>query len=210
MIITWRIGVRIALIIVVAVVLQVSFLSSLSLLGTTPTVIPVAVVALGLLGGGVVGAVCGFVTGLVLDSTLLQPLGVSSLVLLSVGYLAGRFREGFEISNSLTPPLLAGGFTLLAGIGFAALQLLLGVEAPVSIGVLREIVVQALLAMLLAMAVYPILRRTLRAALVEDARPRRLLTPASVSRDRARRRPRPGGRRRPSRITRGAPRRAEA
>ena len=57
------------------------------------------VVSLGLLGGGVVGAVCGFVAGLLLDSLLLQTLGVSSLVLLSIGYLAGRYREGVEITS---------------------------------------------------------------------------------------------------------------
>jgi rod shape-determining protein MreD len=210
MIITWRIGLRVALIVVVAVILQVSFLSYLSLLGTTPNVIPVVVVVLGLLGGGVVGAVCGFAMGVVLDSALLQPLGASSLVLLSIGYLAGRYREGFEISNSLLPPLLAGGFTLLAGISFGALQLLLGVETPLSIGVLNEIVVQALLAILLAVPVYPLLRRVLRVALVDDALPRRILMPASVRRDRPRRRSGPGGRQQRSRIVGGTPRKAGA
>jgi rod shape-determining protein MreD len=210
MIITWRIGLRIALIIIVAVILQVSFLSYLSLLGTTPNVIPVVVVALGLLGGGVVGAVCGFAMGVVLDSALLQPLGASSLVLLSIGYLAGRYREGFEISNSLLPPLLAGGFTLLAGIGFGALQLLLGVETPLSIGVLNEIVVQALLAILLAIPVYPLLRRTLRVALVDDALPRRILMPGSARRDRRRRRSGQGGRQQRSRIVGGTPRKVGA
>ena len=61
--------------------------------------LPVVIVSLGLLGGGVVGAVCGFAAGFLLDSVLLQTLGVSSLVLLSIGYLAGRYREGAEISN---------------------------------------------------------------------------------------------------------------
>jgi rod shape-determining protein MreD len=210
MIVTWRIGLRIALIIFVAVILQVSFLSYLSLLGTTPNVIPVVVVVLGLLGGGVVGAVCGFATGVALDSALLQPLGVSSLVLLSIGYLAGRYREGFEISNSLLPPLLAGGFTLLAGFAFAALQLLLGVETPLSIGVLHEIVVQALLAILLTVPVYPLLRRTLRVALVDDEAPRRILMPASARRDHPRRRSGARGRQRRSRIVGGAPRKVGA
>ena len=66
---------------------------TLSILGATPYVVPVVVVALGLLGGGVVGAVCGFFAGLLMDSLLLQTLGVSSLVLLSIGYLAGRYRR---------------------------------------------------------------------------------------------------------------------
>ena len=117
MIVTWRIGLRLALIIAVTVVLQISFFSYLDLLGSAPDVVPVVIVSLGLLGGGVVGAVCGFGAGLLLDSVLLQTLGVSSLTLLSIGYLAGRYREGFEISNAFVAPLLTGGLTLLGAAG---------------------------------------------------------------------------------------------
>ena len=63
MIVTPRISVRIALIVLLAVILQVSFFSYLSLLGATPDVLSVVVISLGLLGGGVVGAVCGFAAG---------------------------------------------------------------------------------------------------------------------------------------------------
>jgi rod shape-determining protein MreD len=129
----------------------------------------VVVVALGLLGGGVVGAVCGFATGLLLDSVLLQTLGVSSLVLLSAGYLAGRYREGAEISNSLIPPLLVGALTIAAATEFAAIQLMLGVHSPVSLLVLREIFVKGMLAVILAIPIYPLIRRSLRPALVDDA-----------------------------------------
>jgi rod shape-determining protein MreD len=184
MIVTWRIGVRLALIVLVTVILQVSFFSLVPMLGAVPDLVPVVVVSLGLLGGGVVGAVCGFAAGLLLDSVLLQTLGASSLVLLTVGYLAGRYREGFEITNSLVPPLLAGGFTLLAGAGYAAVQLMLGVDTPVSLLILREILVQALLAILLALPTYPLLRRVLRAALIDTAPSHRVLAPASVRRTR--------------------------
>jgi rod shape-determining protein MreD len=172
MIVTPKIVLRLALIILVAVVVQLAFLSRISFVGTAPDVLPVLVVALGLLGGAVVGAVCGFAVGLLRDSALLQTLGVSSLVLLSAGYLAGRYREGFDVSNPLVPPLLTGGLTLLAASGFAAIQLMLGVEAPISPLVLREIVVQSVLGFVLAIPVYPAMRRLLRPALVEDT-PRR-------------------------------------
>jgi rod shape-determining protein MreD len=185
MIVTWRIGVRLALIVLVTVILQVSFFSLIPMLGAVPDLVPVVVVSLGLLGGGVVGAVCGFAAGLLLDSVLLQTLGASSLVLLSVGYLAGRYREGFEITNSLVPSLLAGGFTLLAGAGYAAVQLMLGVDTPVSLLILREILVQALLAILLALPTYPLLRRVLRPALIDTAVSHRVLAPASVRRARS-------------------------
>jgi rod shape-determining protein MreD len=168
-IVTRRIGVRIGLIVVLCVLLQVSFFSYLTVFGTTPDIVPVVVVALGLLGGGVIGAVCGFTIGLLLDSVLLQTLGVSSLVLLSVGYLAGRYREGVEISNSLVPPLLAGALTIAAATELAAIELMLGVHSPVSLLVLREIFVKGMLAVLLAIPIYPLIRRILRPALIAEA-----------------------------------------
>jgi rod shape-determining protein MreD len=189
MIVTWRIALRIALIIVVAVVLQISFFSFLSILGATPDFLSVVVVSVGLLGGGVVGGVVGFGSGLLLDSALLQTLGVSSLVLLAVGYLAGRYREGFEITSSLTPALLAGGLTLVGAAAFAAIQVMLGVEAQVSLLVLREIVVKGLLAFLLALPFYPLIRWMLRPALVDVApRRRRVLAKTAARRRRGRRR----------------------
>ena len=92
MIVTWPIALRIAVLVVVAVVLQVSFFSFLSILGAAPDLLPVLITALGLLGGAMLGGVVGFATGLLLDSLLLQTLGASSLALLAVGYLAGRYR----------------------------------------------------------------------------------------------------------------------
>ena len=182
MIVTWRIGVRIALVAIVAVVLQLSFFSYLTVFGTTPNIMPLVVISLGLLGGAMIGAVCGFVIGLVLDSVLFAPLGVSSLVLLAVGYLAGRYREGTEISNTLLPPILIGALTMAASAGFAAIQLMLGVDTEVSLLVLREIVVQGLLAFLLAIPFYPLIRRVLRPAIVDDVvAGRRMGTPISAA-----------------------------
>jgi rod shape-determining protein MreD len=167
MIVTRRIGLRIGLIVLAAVILQVSFFSYITVFGASPNVIPVVVAVLGLLGGAVIGAVCGFAAGLLVDSLLLQTLGISSLALLLVGYLAGRYRESFEIGGRAIVPLLVGGFAALGSAAFAAIQLLLGVDAEVSIAFLREIVVQGIFAALLALGLYPLIRRLLAPALVD-------------------------------------------
>jgi rod shape-determining protein MreD len=177
MIVTWRIAIRLAVIVVLTIVLQISFFSYLSFFGTTPNVLPLVIVCLGLLGGAMIGAVCGFAAGLLLDSALLQTLGVSSLVLLAAGYLAGRYRERADVSNSLIPPLLAGALTTGAVAGFAAIQLMLGVHAPVSLLVLREIVIQGLLAVVLMIPIYPLIRWALRRAIVDDVAARSARTP---------------------------------
>ena len=167
MIVTWRIGLRIAVIIVLTVVLQVSFFSYLTLFGTTPNIIPLVAVSLGLLGGAMIGAICGFILGFVLDSVLFATLGVSKLM----------------------PPLLIGALTIAAATGFAAIQLMLGIDVQVSLLVLREIVVQGLLAFVLAIPFYPLIRRVLRPAIVDDVvAGRRMRTPISAGGQRSRRR----------------------
>ncbi len=173
MIVTPRIAVRIGLLLVASVVIQLAFLSHLPVLGATPDLLVVVVVTLGLLGGGVLGAVCGFAAGLVLDSALLQTLGVSSLALLTAGYLGGRYREGFDLTGPLVPIALAGGLTVLAASVLAVIHLMLGVDAPVSLLVVREIVVKGLLSMVMALPVYVAVRRLLRPALIEETLPRR-------------------------------------
>lgn len=173
MIYTPRIVLLVAVMIFLSVVLQLALFSQMPLLGSVANVVPVTVICLGLLGGAVPGSVAGFSAGLLLDASLGGTLGVTSLSLMAAGYLAGRWREGYDIVSSLVPPLLAGALTGVAAAVYAAIQLLLGVDAPISLLVLREIAVQALLGAVVASLLFPLVRRLLRPALVDDARPAR-------------------------------------
>jgi rod shape-determining protein MreD len=167
-IITPRIMVRIVAIVIVAMLLQLSFFSQVELLQTSPDILPAVVVSLGLLGGSLAGAVSGFTIGLLLDCLIVEALGASSMVLLSVGYLAGVYRERFDVTNSLVPPLLCMGLTLLAEASFGALQLMLGVDAPISALVVRDMVIKSIFAFFLGVPIYLGIRRVLRPALIED------------------------------------------
>jgi rod shape-determining protein MreD len=169
-IITPKIFVRVALIAVFGVLLQLSFFSRVSLFGVSPDVLPALVVVLGLLGGGVTGAVAGFSIGLLVDGSLVESLGGSSLVLLGTGYLAGYTRERFELHGALVAPLLCMALTLVAELGFAAVQLMLGVDAPVSALVVRDMLLKSLFAFFLGWPTYLGVRRALRPALVEEPR----------------------------------------
>lgn len=168
MIITPQILGRIVLIVMVAMLLQLSFFSKIELLQTSPDILPAVVVVLGLLGGSLAGAVSGFAIGLLLDCLIVEALGASSLVLLSVGYLAGLYRERFEVGNSLIPPLLCMGLTLAAELSFAAVQLMLGVDAEVSALVMRDVLVKSIYAFFLGVPIYLGIRRALRPALITD------------------------------------------
>jgi rod shape-determining protein MreD len=167
-ILTPKIVARIAAICLLGVLLQLSFFSRVELFHVSPDVLPALVVCLGLLGGSMTGAVSGFSIGLFLDCLLVEAMGISSLVLLGAGYLAGLFRERFEFRGSLVPALLCMGLTLLAELGYGAFQLLLGVDAPVSILVVRDMLLKSVYAFFLGWPLYLLIRRILRPALVEE------------------------------------------
>lgn len=177
MILTPKIVARIALIGLVGVLLQLSFFSRVELFHVSPDILPALVICLALLGGSLTGAVAGFSIGLFLDCLLVEALGVSSLVLLSVGYLAGLFRERFDIHGSLAPALLCMGLTLFAELGFAAIQLLLGIDAPVSLLIVRDMLLKSVYAFFLGWPIYLLVRRLLRPALVEEPKLQRRRQP---------------------------------
>lgn len=177
MILTANILARLVAIVILGVTLQLSFFSQVALFHVSPDVLPALVVVLGLLGGTLTGAVCGFWVGFLLDCLLIAPLGGASLVLLATGYLAGLFRERFEIHSALVPPLLCMALTLFAELGFGAVELMLGVDAPISGLAIRDMLLKSIFAFFLGWAIYAGVRRALRPALVEEPMVRRRRRP---------------------------------
>jgi rod shape-determining protein MreD len=177
MIVTPKIFARLAALVIGGVLLQLSFFSRVELFHVSPDVLPALVISLGLLGGTMTGAIAGFSIGFLVNCLLVEALGATSLVLLAAGYLAGLFRERFDLHSPLAAPLLCMGLTLFAELGFVAVQLLLGIDAPVSALIARDIVLKSVYAFFLGWPIYLGVRRVLRPALVEEPRVRRSRRP---------------------------------
>jgi rod shape-determining protein MreD len=164
---------RLAGIALIGVVLQAAALSQLEIFGVPPDVTPLLVAAVGLLCGSTTGAAFGFAMGLLLDLALLQTLGVSSLLLVTIGYGAGRLRELRDPAHGLIPMGVGAAASAIATFGFAVLQFLLGVDVPMSLLLLRNILLGIILGTLLALPVYALVRRVLLPYLPDDPRRRR-------------------------------------
>jgi rod shape-determining protein MreD len=171
--VTWGTLLRLTLLVIAVVVLQIAVVAQIVVFDASADLLPLVALSIGLLAGPVAGATVGFLLGLVADMALLQTLGVSSLLLIGVGYLAGRFREMRDATHKLVPPI--GGFLATLGFdaGFALVQFLLGVDSSVSPLVIREALVSAVINGLLAIPVFAAVRAVLRADLIDDLRPRR-------------------------------------
>ena len=180
MIVTSKILARIVAIVIVAVLLQLSFFSRVTLFHVSPDILPALVVCFGLLGGTMTGVVTGFSVGFLVDCLLIETLGAGSLVLLTTGYLAGMFRERFEIHSALVPPLLCMGLTLFAELGFGAVQVMLGIDASISSMVIGDMLLKSIYAFFLGWPIYLGMRRALRPALVEESSLRRREQSAAI------------------------------
>ena len=169
---------RVGAILLLAVVLQISGFAQMRVLGSAANLIPLAVAGVAFFGGSVPGAASGFAAGLLLDLALGHTAGTSSLVLTAVGYGAGRYREVKDPAHGLAPMAFGLAATAAYLLALGAVTFMLGVEASVSLLVLRDILVTVLLNGLLALPVFWVLRRALRGALVSDplARGRRQRT----------------------------------
>lgn len=171
--ITGQLLARLAALGLATVAVQVAAVSQIELFRVNADLLPLVLAAVGLLTGSVVGACFGFAAGLFLDFALVETLGLSSLVYVIVGYSAGRVRELRDPQAALAPMGLGAAATAGATLGFSLMQFLLGVDAPVSFLLIREIVATVLLNTLIALPVFGIVRRWLAPALPEHPRRRR-------------------------------------
>jgi rod shape-determining protein MreD len=168
-----RLPLRLVILALVAVVIQEAAVSQISIFSTSADLTPLVVMAVGLLAGSVPGAIMGFGVGLLVDLLLFQTLGVTSLLFIAIGYWSGRLRELRDPSHGLVPMGLGAAATAFAGLGMTIVQFLLGVDSPVSLLLVQQIIVTVLVNTLIALPVYAAVRRVLQPALPQDPRRRR-------------------------------------
>ena len=152
---------------------QVGVVSEVPIFGVNADVSPLLVAFVGLLCGSTIGAAYGFAIGLLIDLLLLQTLGLSSLIFTLIGYWSGRLRELRDPQAALTPLLLGAGAAAASLIGYSLMEFMLGVDAPVSFELLRQIVLGVLVDAVLALPLWAFVRVCLESALPEDPRRRR-------------------------------------
>ncbi|HEX7610680.1 MAG TPA: rod shape-determining protein MreD, partial [Solirubrobacteraceae bacterium] len=164
---------RVAALSVAVVFFQIGVVSEVPVFGVNVDLSPLLVAFAGLLCGSVIGAATGFAVGLLVDLALLQTLGVTSLVFTLIGYWCGRLRELRDPQAALTPLLVGAAASAVSLIGYSLIEFLLGVDAPVSLALLRQIVLGIVVNTIAALPMWAIVRRSLEGALPEDPRRRR-------------------------------------
>jgi rod shape-determining protein MreD len=142
----------------VAVVIQATIVSSITVAGGKADLVLVTLTAVALLRGSIFGAVAGFYAGFLLDAANLDTLGVSSLLLSLAGYWIGRYGETTGRDRAHAPLVSIAVVTAVYAFASIALHAMLGESVSVQ-GALRSLPAQILLNLLLTVPVYALMRR---------------------------------------------------
>ena len=161
---SWPEVLRLAVVLLAAVLLQTAVAPHLRLLGAHPDFALIAVVCVALVKGSETGAVFGFLTGMLTAIALMEPFGLSAFVFVLIGYFAGRYAETADLPAGLAPLLTVFAATLVANVLFAMAQFLLAREVPLGFFLGRVLVPSLIFNTLLAAPVYLLVRLWLRGA----------------------------------------------
>src|SRR5581483_476170 len=123
-------GVKAAVLLFVAAILQVSIFAQVRILHGGPDVLLVTLVVVALLRGSLLGSIAGFVAGLLVDTATLGSLGLTSLVLTLAGYWIGRYGETTGRDRAHAPFTSVAVITVLFAVGVLVVHFVLGERAP--------------------------------------------------------------------------------
>jgi len=152
-------GLRLALLLVGAVVVQVGVLSHLRVAGAAPDLLLVIAIASGLAAGETRGAIGGFCAGLAIDLlTWGRPFGLAVLIFTLIGWACGRLRASTAIESRLADVVLAASASVLAITAYVAGAEVLGDGGALASGFVAVVVVTAVWSALLVLPMTAALR----------------------------------------------------
>jgi rod shape-determining protein MreD len=153
-----------AVVLFVAVVLQISIFSEINIFGGRPDLLLVTLVMVALLRGTIFGTAAGFGAGLLYDMGTFGTLGFMALLYTLAGYWIGRYGETTGRDRTHAPVLSVAVVTILFAAGALVLHFMLGENAPARAVLVSSLVPTIVLNLLLTVPVYAAVRRILRPA----------------------------------------------
>lgn len=162
-------GVKVGLVVLVALVLQVCLFARFSYEGARPDVLVLLAITAGFVAGPERGAVFGFAAGLAFDVVLSTPFGLSALVYTLVGYGVGVVAGNVIRASWWIAPALVAVASAAAMVAYALVGEVLGLATLKGPPLTAIVVVVAALNAVLA----PLAVRAVRWTLVDDVDRRR-------------------------------------
>lgn len=154
----WRRALLVLTLAIVGLALETSVFGQATLVGAKPELLVLITVAIAMADGPAFGAITGFVLGMLTDSVLPLPQGVSALTFTIAGYTVGRVRAQVQRPSAWLPIIMVSVSTFLSVLLYAALTFVIGRATLSPLHVVRDAALAGLYNALLTPFVFPALR----------------------------------------------------
>lgn len=135
------VSLRLPLLLLTVLIVQHTSLGSIAIDGVHPDLLLLFVCSVSIVAGREAGAVAGFVAGLLADSFLVTPFGMSSLVYSFVGYVLGESERIGARRNRLLDMFLVGVASMTGQLLVSAGLFVMGLSDPLRPRFLMEFLI---------------------------------------------------------------------
>lgn len=144
---------------IIIYILQANFFSWFTIAGVKPNLFVMFIVFLGLFAGKYVGLVSGIIVGLLLDLFVGKSVGISAIMLGSVGIIAGFLDKNFSKDSRITIILMMMLTTLIYEIGIYIINAIIFSYEISVLNFIRILIIEILYNAILTIIIYPLLQR---------------------------------------------------
>jgi rod shape-determining protein MreD len=150
---------RLAALLLVAILIQVTLASDIRIRGVAPDLMLLFAICAGLAGGAELGGTVGFAAGLLTDLFLqTTPLGLSALAYCLVGFAVGLLRRGVLRESRLLPPIVATVASAAGVVLFVLIGVMVGQSQLSELGPKRIVETAVIVALMNTVLAFPVSR----------------------------------------------------
>ncbi len=149
---------RMAVVILPAVVLQITLFADVRVAGVAPELPLLIAVLAGVVAGSSRGPMVAFVAGLCWDLYLSTPLGLSAISFAVAAYAVGSIEEGLFVDSRIQTVVLVSAGTALALLTYALLGSVVGRQGLLGSDLVKVAAIAAVVNALLSLPTAPMMR----------------------------------------------------
>lgn len=144
---------------IIIYILQADFFTWFTIAGVKPNLFVIFIVFLGLFGGKYMGLTSGVIVGLLLDLFMGKSVGISAIMLGTIGIMAGYLDKNFSKDSRLTIILMMMFTTLVYELGYYIINTLIFSYEVVIWNFIKILLIELLYNAILTIILYPLIQR---------------------------------------------------
>lgn len=140
-------------------IIQTNFFNWFNIAGIKPNIYVILILFLGLFAGKKIGITYGIAFGIILDLLTSKNIGITSIMLGTIGFLGGYFDKNFSKENRITIMSMVIGSTIIFELGTYLINSIILIYDIEIVSFIKILLIEILYNTLITIVIYPILQK---------------------------------------------------